>query len=103
MRLKPLRCFYDENIDMCKKAFSVGVRIEHKQEMIKKASTAIFASISKMLTISCRIICRTGAECIHFVCPGGYVVNSASEEGSIVTNGMSHSKETREMQTVRFW
>ncbi len=72
--------------------------IEHKQEMINKASTAIFMSISKMPTISCRIICRTGAECIHFVCPGGYVVKFGIGGRSIVTNGMSYSKETEKMQ-----
>lgn len=91
------KMLYDENIDMCKKAFSVGVRIEHKQEMINKSQYGDFYEYLENADYKLSYHLPNGRGVYTFcMCPGGYVVNSASEEGSIVTNGMSYSKRDGE-------
>ena len=81
-----------KGIPMEPKAFAVGVRIEHPQEMIQKAQygedcpyTMPAASYKLTHTASC------GRGVYSFcMCPGGYVVNASSEEGRLAVNGMSY-------------
>jgi len=86
------RMLYENKIEMIKKAFSVGVRIEHEQEMINLSQ---YGEFSKYLgnadyKLSCHL--EDGRGVYTFcMCPGGYVVNSSSEEHTIVTNGMSYN------------
>ena len=87
----------NNDIELSKKAFSVGVRIEHKQEMINESQ---YGEFSKFLEnadykLSCHL--EDGRGVYTFcMCPGGYVVNSSSEEGTIVTNGMSYHDRSGE-------
>lgn len=84
------RMLYEKGIALTKKAFSVGVRIEHKQDMINKSQYGEFAELlgSADYKLSCHL--KDGRGVYTFcMCPGGYVVNSSSEEETIVTNGMS--------------
>lgn len=91
------KMLYDENVAMCKKAFSVGVRIEHKQEMINKSQYGDFYRHLGSADYKLSHHLPDGRGVYTFcMCPGGYVVNSASEEGTIVTNGMSYSKRDGE-------
>lgn len=86
------KMLYDENIEMCKKAFSVGVRIEHSQEMINKSQYGDFYKYLENADYKLSHHLPDGRGVYTFcMCPGGYVVNSASEEETIVTNGMSYS------------
>ena len=82
---------YEKGINMEKKNFSVGVRIEHLQEDINKAQYGD----SKLhlppadYKLSCHL--PNGRSCYTFcMCPGGVVIASSSEENTIVTNGMSN-------------
>lgn len=81
---------YDMNVDMEKKNFSVGVRIEHKQDMINKSQ---YGDKTKLKLPSAEYkLAYHGKErsCYTFcMCPGGTVMASSSETGTIVTNGMS--------------
>lgn len=81
---------YKNKLNMEKKNFSVGVRIEHKQEMINKAQ---YGEITKLkLPAADYKLAYHGKDrsCYTFcMCPGGQVVATSSEEGTIVTNGMS--------------
>lgn len=83
---------YEKNIYMEKKNFSVGVRIEHKQEMINKSQ---YGDKSKLDLPPAEYKLayhdkETGRSCYTFcMCPGGFVMASSSEENQIVTNGMS--------------
>lgn len=82
-----------KQILMEQKAFSVGVRIEHLQENISKAQYGDMYSFlpPAPYNISCHL--DNNRSCYSFcMCPGGYVVAAASEEKSIVTNGMSYNK-----------
>lgn len=78
-------------IEMEKKPFSVGVRIEHKQEFLNRAQYGIFWNHPQLKAADYQLSYREGERgCYSFcMCPGGMVVASQSEEGTVVTNGMS--------------
>ena len=82
---------YRRGFTMEKKAFAVGVRMEHKQEMISKnqygAEYVHLSAADYKVTHQC----QNGRGVYSFcMCPGGYVVNASSEEGKLVVNGMSY-------------
>ncbi len=72
------------------KPFSIGFRIEHPQSLIDKAR---FGAGKKQLgAAEYRLVhhASNGRDVYSFcMCPGGTVVAAASEEGRVVTNGMS--------------
>lgn len=74
------------------KPFSVGVRIEHLQSDIDKALFGDLAGDSSLGKGEYQLSYRKGDRGTYTfcMCPGGEVVPSASEEGGVVTNGMSH-------------
>lgn len=84
-----------QNAAMEKKPFSVGVRIEHLQESIDKSQYGHNATLMKELNgaadykLSHRASNGRGVY-TFCMCPGGFVVGAASEEGRLVTNGMSN-------------
>ncbi len=76
------------------KPFAVGVRIEHAQRAIDAAQYKEAAGNPALPPTSYKLAYHTrgGRGVFSFcVCPGGQVVAAASEEGRVVTNGMSHS------------
>ena len=83
---------YENGIHIEPKNFSVGVRIEHLQEMI---NTAQYGSVTKLKLPPADYKLayhnnETGRSCYTFcMCPGGTVMASSSDENTIVTNGMS--------------
>lgn len=73
------------------KPFSVGVRIEHKQDMINKSQYGKFAKYLPAADYKLAVHLKNGRSAYTFcMCPGGYVVAAASEEERLVTNGMSY-------------
>ena len=77
------------NIDA--KPFSIGVRIEHFQQAIDKAQYGCLNSAlpAADYKLSCHL--DNGRSVYTFcMCPGGEVVNASSEDGGVVTNGMSY-------------
>ena len=81
---------YEKGLNIEKKNFSVGVRIEHKQSMINESQ---YGNKSKLKLPPAEYkLAYHGEErsCYTFcMCPGGTVMASSSDEGEIVTNGMS--------------
>ena len=78
------------------KAFSVGVRIEHRQEAIDRALYGRAYGHPLLPPAEYTLSYRSGNRaCYSFcMCPGGSVVAAASEEGGLVTNGMScHARD----------
>ena len=78
-------------IPMEPKAFAMGARIEHKQSMVNASQygennpvlpPADYKLVQHLEDKSVYTFC---------MCPGGYVVAAASEEGRVVTNGMSYA------------
>lgn len=81
------------------KAFSMGVRIEHRQDMIDLAQYGCPREGKKLppADYSLNVKLPGGDSAYTFcMCPGGEVFAAASEEGGVVTNGMSYSKRDGE-------
>ena len=79
-------------IPMEKKIFSVGVRIEHLQDQINRIQYGLSYDRYSLPAADYKLAVptSTGKNLYTFcMCPGGVVVPSASEEGGVVTNGMS--------------
>lgn len=77
-------------IKMQQKPFSIGVRIEHPQEMIDRSQ---YGSTKGLPPADYKLAyhCENGRGVYTFcMCPGGEVVVASSQEGGIVTNGMSN-------------
>ncbi len=87
---------HDMDIPMESKPFAMGVRIEHKQENINEAQ---YGKNDPVLPPADYKIGRhLDNETVYTfcMCPGGYVVAAASEEGRVVTNGMSYANRDGE-------
>ncbi len=82
---------YKKGVDMCRKPFAMGVRIEHPQEIINTAQYGEFAKYLPPADYKLAAHLKNGRSAYTFcMCPGGVVTASASEEMSVVTNGMSY-------------
>ncbi len=74
------------------KPFSVGFRIEHPQGLIDRARFGPFAGNAILGAADYKLVhhAKNGRSVYSFcMCPGGTVVAATSEEGRVVTNGMS--------------
>ncbi len=79
-------------VAMAAKNFSVGVRIEHRQADVDAAQYGEAATLGTLPASDYKLAVhlKGGRSVYTFcVCPGGSVVAAASEEGMVVTNGMS--------------
>jgi hypothetical protein len=84
---------HDLKLPMTAKNFAVGFRVEHPQVMIDRCLYGREAR-GKLPASPYKVTANfpNGRGVYSFcMCPGGYVVNSSSEEGSLVVNGMSYS------------
>lgn len=74
------------------KAFAMGVRIEHKQEFINRAQYGDAAEKYELDAAEYFLkYNEKNRSCYSFcMCPGGEIVPAASENGGVVTNGMSY-------------
>ncbi len=81
-----------QGVEMEAKPFSVGFRIEHPQELIDRARWGDFAGHPLLGAADYKLVhhASNGRSVYSFcMCPGGLVVGATSEEGHVVTNGMS--------------
>ena len=81
------------HVYMEEKSFAIGVRIEHPRQMIDRDQYKDFAGSPYLGAASYKLAYHTsfGRSLYTFcMCPGGYVIASASEPDSVVTNGMSN-------------
>ncbi|HZK53606.1 MAG TPA: FAD-dependent oxidoreductase [Desulfosporosinus sp.] len=80
------------DVTLEKKSFAIGLRVEHPQSLINQSQYGVeehphVGPADYQLTYK---DVRTGRGAYAFcMCPGGKVVAAASEEGGVVTNGMS--------------
>jgi uncharacterized FAD-dependent dehydrogenase len=81
---------HDRGVAIEAKPFSIGFRIEHPQSLIDQARLG--GSIKEVGAAEYRLVhhAANGRDVYSFcMCPGGTVVAATSEEGRVVTNGMS--------------
>ena len=82
-----------KKIPMEAKAFAVGLRVEHPQSLINLSQYACEWP-EHLPPASYKLTARTSENRGAYsfcMCPGGYVVNAASEEKRLAVNGMSYS------------
>ncbi|NQZ79532.1 MAG: NAD(P)/FAD-dependent oxidoreductase [Colwellia sp.] len=83
---------HHNNVYIKAKPFSIGFRIEHEQSVIDEARFGKNAGHPILGAADYKLVhhCKNGRSVYSFcMCPGGTVVAAASEEGRVVTNGMS--------------
>jgi uncharacterized FAD-dependent dehydrogenase len=83
---------HELGVTMEPKPFSVGVRIEHPQQLVDKMLYGKWAGHPRLGSAPYKFVahCRTQRSAYSFcMCPGGLVVAATSEPGMVVTNGMS--------------
>ena len=81
-------------VKIAPKNFAVGVRIEHLQKDINMAQYGNKTKL-KLGSADYKLVyhASNGRTCYTFcMCPGGYVVNSSSENEKLAINGMSNFK-----------
>lgn len=79
-------------VPMEQKPFAIGVRIEHPQSAINRAQWGPAAQNPALGAADYKLAVHVNARRSAYtfcMCPGGSVTCAASEEGGIVTNGMS--------------
>jgi len=83
---------YNSQVTLENKGFAIGLRVEHPQSLINQSQYGVeehpyVGPADYQLTYQ---DVKTGRGAYAFcMCPGGKVVAAASEEGGVVTNGMS--------------
>ena len=84
----------DIGVEMKKKDFAVGVRIEHSRRYIDQLQHGKFCEAPEMGSARYRLSWHdkwTDHGVYSFcMCPGGYVLSSGTEKDGIVVNGMSN-------------
>lgn len=86
------KMLFDNGVYIKAKPFSVGFRIEHEQSVIDEARFGKNAGNDILGAADYKLVhhASNGRSVYSFcMCPGGTVVAAASEEGHLVTNGMS--------------
>ncbi len=87
------RVLTEKKLPMEPKAFAMGVRIEHSQDMINKSQygDSDMAKLLPAADYKMTYHSSSGRGVYSFcMCPGGYVVNASSDEEQAVVNGMSY-------------
>lgn len=82
----------EKGVALLQKPFSMGLRIEHRQDWLDRAMYGGFAGHPALPAADYKLAVHlpNGRGVYTFcMCPGGQVVAAASEPGGLVTNGMS--------------
>ena len=96
---------YEKGVKIIQKPFAIGARIEHPQILINKSQYKEFYNHEKLGAADYKLIEHTsnGRTAYTFcMCPGGTVIASASEDGEVVTNGMSEHARDKENANSAF-
>ncbi len=86
------KVLFDRGVHIEAKPFSIGFRIEHPQGLIDRARFGPSAGNEILGAADYKLVhhASNGRSVYSFcMCPGGTVVAATSEEGRVVTNGMS--------------
>lgn len=90
------KMLHEKGIVMEPKSFSMGVRIEHRRETINKIQYGDFSLRLPAASYKIAVHLENRSVYSFCMCPGGEVMASQSEEGTIVTNGMSYFNRDKE-------
>ncbi len=90
-----LEMLHRHAMGMERKPFAMGLRIEHPQELIDRAQYGVSAGHPSLGAADYKLVCNLGPDRAAYsfcMCPGGEVIQCASEPGGVVVNGMSRSR-----------
>jgi len=75
------------------KAYAMGVRVEHPQELINSIQYGAFRDSPFLPAATYSLACQVGKTGVYSfcMCPGGMIIPSATAPGELVLNGMSNS------------
>ena len=82
-----------KGLALAAKGTAVGVRLEHPQELIDRIQYGPQGRGTYLPAASYRLVAQSGGRGVYSfcMCPGGYIVPSATDAGQVVVNGMSPS------------
>ena len=86
------RMLHQKGVFIEAKPFAIGFRIEHPQSLIDTARLGKYAGHPELGAADYKVVyhAKNGRAVYSFcMCPGGTVVAATSEDGRVVTNGMS--------------
>lgn len=86
---------FDRGVAMESKPMAMGVRVENLQTFIDRNQYGEFCGHERLKAAEYKLTAKLsdGRGAYSFcMCPGGYVVPAASEDGRLVVNGMSYHK-----------
>ena len=88
------RMLFESGLKMEQKPFAAGFRVQHPQKLINADRYGSDEAADKLGASPYKVTANFEDRGVFSfcMCPGGYVVNSSSEEGQLVVNGMSYSK-----------
>ncbi len=88
------KMLYENKIELEAKPFAMGVRVEHPQELINNIQYhgSQFGDYLPAATYSLAEQVAGRGVFSFCMCPGGFVIPSATAQNQVVTNGMSASK-----------
>jgi len=84
------RALADDGVRIEAKPFQFGVRIEHDQERITRQRYGT----DRLGPASYNLVCRRVGVHSFCMCPGGRIVASVNEAGTLCTNGMSNARHS---------
>lgn len=86
------------------KTFAVGLRVEHRREIIDTIQYKKQNNIDTLGAAEYRFTSQQDGRGVYSfcMCPGGFVVPSASQEGQLVVNGMSAAKRNSKWSNAAF-
>lgn len=90
---------YNQNVFIEPKSFAIGVRVEHHQDFIDKNQYGKFYHHPRLRAAEYHIThtSSNGRGVYSFcMCPGGFVIPSASTQNTLVVNGMSEQARNQE-------
>ena len=97
-----IRQLHKQGLPMEAKPFSIGVRIEHRQQYVNQMLYGKFAPYLPPASYKGVVHLKERSVYTFCMCPGGSVMASANNPGSIVTNGMSEKDRGRENANSAF-
>lgn len=87
------KMLFESGLKMEQKPFAAGFRVQHPQRLINADRYGSDEAADKLGASPYKVTANFEDRGVFSfcMCPGGYVVNSSSEEGQLVVNGMSYS------------
>lgn len=89
------KMLHEKGMQIQQKPFSIGLRVEHEQELIDKAQYGKTYDELGAADYKLSYHSQNGRGVYSFcMCPGGEIIVASSEENMVVTNGMSKRART---------